>query len=319
MRIGDTVYVEKGGEIIPKIVGVDKSKRSSISELFNFIENCPECNSKLIRDEGEAQHYCPNSNECPPQIKGKMIHYIGRKQMNIDGVGSETIEQLFNAGLINNIADLYELKKIDLLPLERMAEKSVDNIINGIEESKNVPFPKFLFALGIRYVGETVAKKLVDHFKNIDAIINANEEELANVDEIGDKIAISVLEFFRDDNNLDLIKRLKSHGVQMEQLNKKTTLISSVLVGKKVVVSGKFTQYSRDEIKQMIVDHGGKNSSSVSAQTDLLVVGENMGPSKLEKAQKWKIEMVSENDFLVLIGLKSSNQNQMIEGQGSLF
>ena len=319
LRIGDTVYVEKGGEIIPKIVGVDKSKRSSNSESFNFIENCPECNSKLIRDEGEAQHYCPNSNECPPQIKGKMIHYIGRKQMNIDGVGSETIEQLFNAGLINNIADLYELKKIDLLPLERMAEKSVDNIINGIEESKNAPFHKFLFALGIRYVGETVAKKLVDHFKNIDAIISANEEELANVDEIGDKIAISVLEFFRDDNNLDLIKRLKSHGVQMEQINKKTTLISSVLVGKKVVVSGKFTQYSRDEIKQMIVDHGGKNSSSVSAQTDLLVVGENMGPSKLEKAQKWKIEMVSENDFLILIGVKNSDQDQIIEGQGSLF
>ena len=215
LRIGDTVYVEKGGEIIPKIVGVDKSKRSFINESFNFIENCPECNSKLIRDEGEAQHYCPNSNECPPQIKGKMIHYIGRKQMNIDGVGSETIEQLFNAGLINNIADLYELKKIDLLPLERMAEKSVDNIINGIEESKNAPFHKFLFALGFRYVGLSVAKKLVDHFKNIDAIISANEEELANVDEIGDKIAISVLEFFRDDNNLDLIKRLKSHGVQM--------------------------------------------------------------------------------------------------------
>ena len=319
LRIGDTVFVEKGGEIIPKIVGVDKSKRSSISESFNFIENCPECNSKLIRDEGEAQHYCPNSNECPPQIKGKMIHYIGRKQMNIDGVGSETIEQLFNAGLIKNIADLYELKKIDLLPLERMAEKSVDNIINGIEDSKNVPFPKFLFALGIRYVGETVAKKLVDHFKNIDAIISANEEELANVDEIGDKIAISVLEFFRDDNNLDLIKRLKSYGVQMEQLNKETTLISSVLVGKKVVVSGKFTQYSRDEIKQMIGDHGGKISSSVSAQTDLLVVGENMGPSKLEKAQKWKIEMVSENDFLALIGIKNSDQDQIIEGQGSLF
>ena len=319
LRIGDKVFVEKGGEIIPKIVGVDKSKRSSICESFNFIENCPECNSKLIRDEGEAQHYCPNSNECQPQIKGKMIHYIGRKQMNIDGVGSETIEQLFNAGLIKNIADLYELKKIDLLPLERMAEKSVDNIINGIEDSKNVPFPKFLFALGIRYVGETVAKKLVDHFKNIDAIISANEEELANVDEIGDKIAISVLEFFRDDNNLDLIKRLKSHGVQMEQLNKETTLISSVLVGKKVVVSGKFTQYSRDEIKQMIGDHGGKISSSVSAQTDLLVVGENMGPSKLEKAQKWKIEMVSENEFLALIDIKNSDQDQIIEGQGSLF
>ena len=239
--------------------------------------------------------------------------------MNIDGVGSETIEQLFNAGLIKNIADLYELKKIDLLPLERMAEKSVDNIINGIEESKNVPFSKFLFALGIRYVGETVAKKLVDHFKNIDAIISANKEELANVDEIGDKIAISVLEFFRDDNNLNLIERLKSHGVQMEQLNKETTLISSVLVGKKVVVSGKFTQYSRDQIKQMIADHGGKISSSVSAQTDLLVVGENMGPSKLEKAQKWKIEMVSENDFLALIGIKNSDQDQIIEGQGSLF
>ena len=296
-----------------------KPERLSETKQKYFIENCPECNSKLIRDEGEAQHYCPNSNECPPQIKGKMIHYIGRKQMNIDGVGSETIEQLFNAGLIKNIADLYELKKIDLLPLERMAEKSVDNIINGIEDSKNVPFPKFLFALGIRYVGETVAKKLVDHFKNIDAIISANEEELANVDEIGDKIAISVLEFFRDDNNLDLIKRLKSHGVQMEQLNKETTLISSVLVGKKVVVSGKFNQYSRDEIKQMIGDHGGKISSSVSAQTDLLVVGENMGPSKLEKAQKWKIEMVSENDFLALIGIKNSDQDQIIEGQGSLF
>ena len=319
LRIGDTVFVEKGGEIIPKIVGVDKSKRSSISESFNFIENCPECNSKLIRDEGEAQHYCPNSNECPPQIKGKMIHYIGRKQMNIDGVGSETIEQLFNAGLVNNIADLYELKKIDLLPLERMAEKSVDNIINGIEESKNVPFSKFLFALGIRYVGETVAKKLVDHFKNIDAIISANQEELANVDEIGDKIAISVLEFFRDDNNLNRIERLKSHGVQMEQVNKESRQISSVLAGKKVVVSGKFTQYSRDQIKQMIADHGGKISSSVSTQTDILVVGENMGPSKLEKAQKWKIEMVSENDFLALIGINNSNQDQIIEGQGSLF
>ena len=319
IRIGDFVFVEKGGDIIPKITNIDKSKRGEDSKKYEFPENCPECGSKLYRIEGEANHYCLNYNGCKPQVIGRIQHYISRKALDIEGLGQETVALLVNENLIGNYSDLYDLTFEQIVNLERMGERSANKLLEGIADSKLISFERVLYGLGIRYVGETVSKKLVDHFKNIDAIISANEEELANVDEIGDKIAISVLEFFRDDNNLDLIKRLKSHGVQMEQLNKKTTLISSVLVGKKVVVSGKFTQYSRDEIKQMIVDHGGKNSSSVSAQTDLLVVGENMGPSKLEKAQKWKIEMVSENEFLALIGIKSSNQDQIIEGQGSLF
>ena len=319
LRIGDQVFVEKGGEIIPKVTGVLLQKRSKSSQPFNFINNCPECNNELIRDEGEAQHYCPNTNGCPPQIKGKMIHFIGRKQMNIDGIGSETIDLLYSEGLVKNIADLYELKKTDILPLERMAEKSADNIIKGIEESKKTPFHKLLFALGIRYVGETVAKKLVSHFMSMDALLKTNQEELESVDEIGDKIAVSVLEFIQNENNIILINRLKEYGLNMEISRKKLEQSSNLLQGKKIVVSGKFNVHSRDEIKDMITLNGGQIVSSVSAQTNLIVAGENMGPSKLAKAKSLDIEILTESEFLTQLDLDQNSSPENSTGQVSLF
>ena len=319
LRIGDQVFVEKGGEIIPKVTGVLLEERIKSSQPFNFIKYCPECNNQLIRDEGEAQHYCPNSEGCPPQIKGKMIHFIGRKQMNIDGIGSETIDLLFNEGLVKNIADLYELKKTDILPLERMAEKSADNIIKGIEESKKTPFHKLLFALGIRYVGETVAKKLVSHFMSMDALLKTNQEELESVDEIGDKIAVSVLEFIQNENNIILINRLKEYGLNMEISRKKLEQSSNLLQGKKIVVSGKFNVHSRDEIKDMITLHGGQIVSSVSAQTNLIVAGENMGPSKLAKAKSLDIEILTESEFLTQLDLDQNSSPENSTGQVSLF
>ena len=319
LRIGDQVFVEKGGEIIPKVTGVLLEKRSKSSQPFNFIKYCPECNNQLIRDEGEAQHYCPNSDGCPPQIKGKMIHFIGRKQMNIDGIGSETIDLLFSEGLVKNIADLYELKKTDILPLERMAEKSADNIINGIEESKKTPFHKLLFALGIRYVGETVAKKLVAHFMSMDALLKTNQEELESVDEIGDKIAVSVLEFIQNKNNIVLINRLKEYGLNMEVSRQEVEQSSNLLQGKKIVVSGKFNIHSRDEIKDMITLNGGKIVSSVSAQTNLIVAGENMGPSKLAKAKSLAIEILTETEFLSQLGTDQNSSPENSTGQVSLF
>lgn len=301
IRIGDTVFVEKGGEIIPKIVGVDLSKRPTDSLQTPYIEVCPECETELIRKEGEAQHYCPNYYGCPPQIMGRIQHYIGRKAMDIEGLGGETVALLFNSGLVRNYADLYDLTVEQVMPLERMAQKSAENLINGIEASKKVPFDRVLFALGIRYVGETVAKKLAKHYKNIDALAAATYEELCQVDEIGDKIALSVISFFSNEENAQLIERLKDYGVQMELAASTHTAASDKLAGKTLVVSGVFTKFSRDGIKQAIEDHGGKVGSSISAKTDYVVAGENMGPAKLEKATKLGVQIISEDDFIAMI------------------
>ncbi|MEW7290444.1 NAD-dependent DNA ligase LigA [Aquimarina sp. 2304DJ70-9] len=298
IREKDTVFVEKGGEIIPKIVGVDFQKREPDSVSTQYISQCPECHTVLMRKEGEAQHYCPNYEGCPPQIIGRIQHYISRKAMDIEGLGGETVALLVNEGLIVNYADLYELKKEQVVPLERMAEKSAENLIAGIEKSKEISFERVLFALGIRYVGETVAKKLAKHYKTIDTIVIATEEELVNVDEIGIKIAQSVREFFDSEENKTLVNRLKQYGVQLEISADKLASQTDTLNGQTFVVSGVFEKISRNELKKMIEDNGGKVSSSISSKTSFVVAGANMGPSKLEKASKLEIPIISEDDFL---------------------
>lgn len=300
IRENDIVQVEKGGEIIPKVVGVNLDLRPSDSKPTVYIQNCPECNTKLIRIEGEAQHYCPNTWGCSPQIKGKMAHFISRKAMNIDGLGEETIEQLFEEGLIKNVADLYHLKEEELLSLDRMAEKSVQNLLIGVQNSKEVPFERVLFAVGIRYVGETVSKKLVKHFKTIEAIKSASFEELIAVDEIGDKIAESIIQFFEEPKNVLLIDSLKASGLQMES-NQEDTLIEDIFEGKSFVVSGVFENYSRNELKKTIEAYGGKNVGSISAKTNYLIAGDKMGPAKKEKAEKLNITVLSELEFDALI------------------
>ena len=294
LHIGDEVFVEKGGEIIPKIIGV--AKRNSNSEPIVYITNCPDCGHRLERKEGEAQHYCPNYYECPPQIIGRIEHFISRKAMNIDGLGGETVALLYKNNLVKDYSDLYTLTIQDIVPLERMAQKSAENLINGIEASKSIPFEKVLFALGIRYVGETVAKKLAKHYKNIDALSQATEEELTKVDEIGARIAQSVLEFFANTHNIDIISKLKSFGVQFE-VKEDNSLISNKLEGNIFVVSGVFEKFSRDELKQLIESNGGKVGSSISAKTNYVVAGENMGPAKLEKANQLSIPIISETEF----------------------
>ncbi|MCP4054706.1 MAG: NAD-dependent DNA ligase LigA [Mesoflavibacter sp.] len=301
IRVGDTVYVEKGGEIIPKIIAVNLEERPVDSKPTEYITNCPECNTPLERIEGEAKHYCPNYNGCNPQIIGRIQHYISRKAMDIEGLGGETVALLVNAGLINNFADLYELTKEDILPLERMAEKSADNLIAGIEASKQIPFERVLFAIGIRFVGETVAKKLAKHYKSIDALQNASIEELVNVDEIGTKIAESVVDFFSNEDNQKIISRLKSYGVQLEISAEKLANQTNKLEGNIFVVSGVFYQVSRTELKKLIEDNGGKVSSSISSKTNYVVAGDKMGPSKKEKAEKIGVEIISEEDFLLMI------------------
>lgn len=301
IRVNDYVYVEKGGEIIPKIVGVNTAMRTVDSERTIYIKECPECGTKLKRNEGEASHYCSNVYGCPPQIAGRIQHFISRKAMDIDGLGEETVTLLYKNGLVENYADLYELTKEQVLPLERMAEKSADNLIKGIALSKAIPFERVLYALGIRFVGETVAKKLAKHYKNIDALAVAPLTELVQVDEIGERIAQSVIDFFSSDINKAIIDRLKSYGVQFEIEEKESTQVSEVLTGKTLVVSGVFTKVSRDELKQMIEDHGGKNGSSITSKTDYVVAGDKMGPSKLEKASKLGITILSEDEFLALI------------------
>lgn len=298
VRVNDYVFVEKGGEIIPKIVGVDLSQRKVDSVPTEYITTCPECNTTLVRTPGEAQHYCPNFYECPPQIVGRIEHFIGRKAMNIDGLGAETVTLLYKNGLVKNYADLYELKKEQILPLERMAEKSADNLIKGIEQSKQIAFERVLFALGIRFVGETVAKKIAKHYKNIDSLMQADYNALINVDEIGDKIALSIRSFFKDEGNLEIINRLKSYGLQFEVETKEDTQVSSKFEGMTMVVSGKFETFSRDEIKQKIEDYGGKNGSSITGKTSVVVAGADMGPAKLEKATKLGIPIWSEEDFV---------------------
>lgn len=298
IRIGDEVFVEKGGEIIPKIIAV--AQRGNQAEPTKYITHCPECQTELVRSEGEANHFCPNFYGCPPQIIGRIQHFITRKAMDIDGLGGETVALLFNAGLVTNYADLYELKKEQIIPLERMAEKSAENLINGIEKSKTIPFERVLYALGIRYVGETVAKKLAKHYKSIDAIAQATIMDLILVDEIGDKIAQSVVQFFENQENIRIIDRLKHYGVQLES-GEEDVLLSEKLKGNIFVVSGVFEIYSRDELKKAIEDNGGKVGSSISSKTDYVIAGDNMGPSKLEKANQLKIAIISETDFKNMI------------------
>lgn len=301
IRINDEVYVEKGGEIIPKIVGVDLSKRPQNSEPTQYITQCPECNATLERKEGEANHYCPNYYGCPPQIIGRIQHYITRKAMDIEGLGGETVALLFHNGLVTNYADLYDLKKEQIIPLERMAEKSAENLINGIEKSKTIPFERVLYALGIRYVGETVAKKLAKHYKSIDNLAAASLPELVLVDEIGEKIAQSVIEFFDNQENKAIIERLKQYGVQLETSAEQDTTVSDKLAGKTFVVSGVFAKFSRDDLKKAIEDNGGKVGSSISTKTHYVVAGDNMGPAKLEKANQLGIPIINEDDFIRMI------------------
>lgn len=301
IRVGDEVFVEKGGEIIPKIIGVDFTKRSLDLLPTVYITNCPECQTELIRKEGEAQHYCPNFYGCPPQIIGRIQHYISRKAMDIEGLGGETVALLFNNNLVQNYADLYDLTVDQVIPLERMAQKSAENLVNGIEKSKEVPFERVLFALGIRYVGETVAKKLAKHYQNIDNLGNASLMDLILVDEIGERIAQSVVEFFENPENQILIQRLKEYGVQLEAKTVFNPDATDKLAGKTFVVSGVFEKFSRDDLKKSIEDNGGKVGSSISAKTDYVVAGDNMGPAKLEKANKLNVPIISEDDFILML------------------
>jgi DNA ligase (NAD+) len=298
IRVGDEVFVEKGGEIIPKIIGV--ANRGNQENPTVYITNCPECNTELTRSEGEANHYCPNFYGCPPQIIGRIQHFITRKAMDIEGLGGETVALLFNAGLVHNYADLYDLKKEQVVVLERMADKSADNLISGIEKSKEITFDRVLYALGIRYVGETVAKKLAKHYKNIHNLAKADLLDLVTVDEIGERIAQSVMDFFQNAENVAIINRLKEVGIQFE-LNEVSTSVSNILQGKIFVVSGVFEVYSRDDLKKAIEDNGGKVGSSISAKTNYVIAGANMGPAKLEKANQLKIQIIDEYQFQKLI------------------
>ena len=301
LHLQDVVFVEKGGEIIPKIVEVNHSLRHPMAEKVRFVKSCPECGTELIRREGEAAHYCPNETGCPPQIKGKIIHFISRNAMDIDGLGEETIELLYHEKLIANSADLYDLTAAKLIPLERMGEKSANRILKSLEESKKVPFERVLYALGIRFVGETVAKKMARKLNSIERIRQAGFEELVNIDEIGDKIAESVVNYFKDEKNLEMIERLKQAGLLFELDPEIIGARSNRLEGKSIVISGTFEKYSRDELKAMIEKHGGKSVGSISKNTSWLLGGSNIGPSKMEKVEKLGIPVISEEDFLKLI------------------
>lgn len=308
LRIGDMVYVEKGGEIIPKITAVDLDSRSMLmGEPVKFASVCPECGAKLVRYEGEAAHYCPNSISCPPQIKGRIEHFVGRKAMNIDGLGTETIDQFFQAGLIKDIADIYTLKARDIARLEGMGEKSASLIMRGIESSLNVPFERVLFAIGIRFVGETVAKILARAFKSMEALENATLEELTAVNEIGVKIAQSIVSFFQDERSRTLVARLKEYGLKME-LESDASVAGNALEGKTIVISGVFQHHSRDEYKALIENNGGKNSGSISAKTSFVLAGESMGPAKKEKAEQLGVPLVSEAQFLEMINEKPTDK-----------
>ena len=298
---GDFVYVEKGGEIIPKIVGVNLEKRTLLQQPIEYIKNCPECGTELVKLEDQAIHFCPNETHCPPQVVGKMIHYVSRKALNIENLGSETIEQLYREKLIENVADFYTLKKEQLLPLERMAEKSAQNIIDGVEKSKQIPFEKVLYGIGIKHVGETVAKKLVKNFNTIEDLKNASVEELCQVEDIGEKIAISITEFFKNPENLLMIERLKNYGVQLEKGENTNEVLSNALEGKTFLFTGKLSLFTREQAEEMVEKHGGKNISAVSKNLNYLVVGEKAG-SKLKKAQEiGTIEILDEQQFLDLI------------------
>ncbi|MCF2738017.1 NAD-dependent DNA ligase LigA [Bacteroides caecigallinarum] len=298
---GDMVYVEKGGEIIPKITGVDIASRTPDSMPVKFITHCPECGEPLTRFDDEAAHYCTNEDSCPPQIKGKIEHFISRKAMNIEGLGPETVDLFYQEGMIGNAADLYNLREQDIARLERFGEKSAQNIMAGLEASRQVNFERVLFALGIRFVGETVAKKLARSIKNIDTLMSTTKEELMAIDEIGEKIAESIIHFFSSEKNRELVARLKAAGLKMEMEAEETAAVSNILEGQSIVISGVFAVHSRDEYKDIIEKHGGKNVGSISKKTSFILAGENMGPSKLEKAQKLGIKIMDEKEFLELI------------------
>lgn len=308
LHIGDMVYVEKGGEIIPKITGVDLDSRILIGDKVRFITKCPECGTPLVRYSGEAAHYCTNDTGCSPQIKARIEHFVTREAMNIDSLGPETIELLYNLGLVKNIADLYSLQPEELMFLPRMGTKSAENIVTGISASKNVPFERVLFALGIRFVGATVAKRLARAFHNIDSLMSATLPELMAVDEIGERIAMSVQQFFAKNDNIALIEQLRFAGVQFELAPEVLSEHTEILKGKSIVISGVFVKHSRDEYKAMIEKNGGKNVASVSKATSFILAGENMGPSKLEKAQKLGIELVGEDDFLSMLEAENSSE-----------
>lgn len=300
IRVGDTVFVEKGGEIIPKIIGVDLTKREADSAPTLYTESCPECGTALVRKEGEANHYCPNELGCPPQIKGKIEHFVSRKAMNIDSIGAETIEQLFNAHLVHTIADIYDLREEQLLPLERMAQKSVTNLLEGIEQSKKIPFERVLFAIGIRHVGETMAKKIAYNFKSLDNLLTGLDQ-LEQVDEIGPRIAESVKAYFADERNMQIVNRLRSQGLNFELSQEMASNFTDKLKGLSFVVSGVFTKFNRDDLKKVIEQNGGKNVGSISAKTNYVLAGENMGPAKLEKAEKLGIKIINEEEFIAMI------------------
>ncbi|MTK52300.1 NAD-dependent DNA ligase LigA [Paludibacter sp.] len=318
LHLGDSVFVEKGGEIIPKIMGVDLEQRAKAGERIQFITHCPDCGTELQRNEGEAAWYCPNENGCPPQIKGKIEHFISRKAMNIDGIGSETVDLLYQQDLIQNIADLYELKVPQIVGLERMGQKSAQNMIEGIAASKQVPFERVLFALGIRFVGEKVAKTLAQAFGSIEALAQAKESDLAAVRDVGERIAQSVVDYFADERNRTLIERLKEYGLQLAVSEAELAAKSSLLEGKVVVVSGVFAQHSRDEYKALIEQNGGKETGSVSAKTSFILAGANMGPAKLEKAKALGVAIVSEEEFLTMIGEAPASATP-VNPQGTLF
>ena len=302
LHIGDMVYVEKGGEIIPKITGVDTDARGILlGEKVKFITRCPECGTPLVRFEGEAAHYCPNETACPPQIKGKIEHFISRRAMNIDGLGPETVDMFYRLGLIKDVADLYRLTVDNIKDLDRMGQKSAENIVNGIAASRSVPFERVLFALGIRFVGETVAKKIARSFKSIDEVEQASLETLMSVDEIGEKIAQSIVSYFGNPLNRNLVERLKEAGLQFSRSEEDLSGYTDKLAGQSIVISGVFEHHSRDEYKEMIERNGGKNVGSISSKTSFILAGANMGPAKLEKAQKLGIRIMSENEFLDLL------------------
>lgn len=317
IRLGDMVYVEKGGEIIPKITEVELSERPAESQPFEFITRCPECGTELVKYEGEARHYCPNSSSCPPQIVGRIVHFISRKAMNIEGLGDETVQLLYDNGLVHDISDLYTLKRADLVRLPRLGEKSADNILRNIEASKQVPFARVLFAIGIRFIGETTAKILARQFKNIDALIHADPEQLIEAEEVGEKIARSIIEYFADAGNMRIVERLRSYGLQFQnQVQEEAT---DRLAGLNFVISGTFVHHSRDQLKELIERHGGRNLSGVSSNVNYLLAGQNIGPAKLAKVSKLGVKMINEEEFMQMLGDESAVSTENMPVQGTLF
>ena len=317
IRLGDMVYVEKGGEIIPKITEVELSERPAESQPFEFITRCPECGTELVKYEGEARHYCPNSSSCPPQIVGRIVHLISRKAMNLGGLGDETVQLLYDNGLVHDISDLYTLKRADLVRLPRLGEKSADNILRNIEASKQVPFARVLFAIGIRFIGETTAKILARQFKNIDALIHADPEQLIEAEEVGEKIARSIIEYFADAENMRIVERLRSYGLQFQ--NQVQEGATDRLAGLNFVISGTFVHHSRDQLKELIERHGGRNLSGVSSNVNYLLAGQNIGPAKLAKASKLGIKMINEEEFMQMLGDESAVSTENMPVQGTLF